>query len=321
MSDTRQNNAVFQLSGVLSQSGTSVTVSSDINNGGVVELSNAEILLVNQNGTKFERVIANVSAGTLTIVTRGITKTQALTTDSALQYEWRPGTICIVTVFSDDMPSLKFDNTYAGVQTFGAIVITKYIRDAVYADDNARDTVITSPTNGMRVYNTALGLFQKYQAGAWTDETSGGATPNASATVAGKVEIATTAQTVAGTDTGETGALLSALPSDIAKNTQSGTFVYTASSTGSDTYTANPTPALTAYTTGMMVRVKFTTANTGACSLNLSSLGDKSIKLIDGTDPLDGDIIAGSINEFIYDGTNMVLQKVAVRATNAEVLA
>lgn len=71
----------------------------------------------------------------------------------------------------------------------------------------------------------------------------------------------------------------------------------------------------------MSVRVKFDTTNTGACSLNLNSLGAKSIKLIDGSDPLDGDIAAGSFNELIYDGTNFVLQSVAVRATTAEYIA
>jgi len=38
--------------------------------------------------------------------------------------------------------------------------------------------------------------------------------------------MATSAESIAGTDTGGTGALLSVLPSDIAKNAQSGTFNY-----------------------------------------------------------------------------------------------
>lgn len=86
------------------------------------------------------------------------------------------------------------------------------------------------------------------------------------------MEIATTAESIAGTDTGGTGALLSVLPSDIAKNTQSGVFTYAASADVSDTYTATLVPALTAYATGMRVRILFTTANTGACTLNLNAL-------------------------------------------------
>ena len=179
---------------------------------------------------------------------------------------------------------------------------------------------LISAVNGMVIYNSTTGELNQYSSGAWSAISSGSTQPNASATVAGKVEIATTAQSVAGTDTGETGALLSVLPSDIAKNIQSGTFVYAASSDITDTYTATLAPAPTAYTTGMKVRVKFTTANTGACSLNLNSLGAKNIKLIDGTDPLDGDIAASGIYEFVYDGTNMVLQSVAIRATGTDSL-
>lgn len=82
------------------------------------------------------------------------------------------------------------------------------------------------------------------------------------------MEIATTAQSVAGTDTGETGALLSVIPSDIAKNVQSATFIYGADAGGDDTYVVALTPVLGAYTTGQRLRAKFTTANTGACSVD-----------------------------------------------------
>lgn len=66
--------------------------------------------------------------------------------------------------------------------------------------------------------------------------------------------------------------------------------VYTASTTGSDTYTATLVPTPTSLVTGQKVRVKFTTANTGACSLNLNSLGAVNIKTRGGNDPSDGDI-------------------------------
>lgn len=189
----------------------------------------------------------------------------------------------------------------------------------VYATTTTRDADITSPTNGMQAYVTAEGQFTDYVAGAWANRASG-TNPNASAAVAGKVEIATTAQSIAGTDTGETGALLSVLPSDIAKNVQSGTFVYGADAGGDDTYVVALTPVLGAYTTGQRLSFKATTANTGACSVDFGP-GAKNIKLVDGSDPLDGDIAAGSTNEFLYDGTNMVLQSVANRSTSAEVIA
>lgn len=50
------------------------------------------------------------------------------------------------------------------------------------------------------------------QGGTWNSLDTGTVTPNASETVSGKVEIATQAQTDAGTETGETGAILSITP-------------------------------------------------------------------------------------------------------------
>lgn len=57
----------------------------------------------------------------------------------------------------------------------------------------------------------------------------------------------------------------------------------------------------------MTVTIKFTTANTGACTLNLNGLGAKNIKTILGLNPQDNDILAGSVHDFKYDGTNFVL--------------
>jgi len=187
----------------------------------------------------------------------------------------------------------------------------------VYATTAARDSDITSPSNGMSCYITASGTFSDYIAGAWANRPTSAVSDglNASATVAGRVEIATTAQSLAGTDTGETGALLSALPSDIAKNAQSSVFTYAASTTGSDTYLASLVPALTAYATGMEIRITFTTANTGVCSINLNSLGAKNIKTLAGNDPADGHIAAASIHTLVYDGTNFQIQKPPTAST------
>lgn len=191
-------------------------------------------------------------------------------------------------------------------------------QSAVYANTTARDTAIPSPSNWMQVYITSEWKFYDYTAWSWTARESGWTFANASATVAWKVEIATTAESKAWTDTGGTWALLSVLPSDIAKNTQSWTFVYWHSTTWSDTYTVWLTPALTAYTTWMRVRVLFDTSNTWACSLNIDSLGAKSIKLKDWTDPLDWDITATRNYDFIYDGTNFVLQSIYDRASTSD---
>lgn len=73
---------------------------------------------------------------------------------------------------------------------------------------------------------------------------------------------------------------------------------------GTDTYTAGTTPALTAYTTNDRFYVKFTNANTGAATLNIDGLGAKALKKQGTTALSSGDIAAGQIVELVYDGTN-----------------
>jgi tail fiber protein gp53 len=88
---------------------------------------------------------------------------------------------------------------------------------------------------------------------------------------------------------------------------QSSSLVYAASTSSANTYTASLTPALSAYTTGMTVKIKFTHANTGAATLNINSVGAASILRDDGSSLVAGDIPASTIVDFEYDGTNFRL--------------
>jgi hypothetical protein len=75
-----------------------------------------------------------------------------------------------------------------------------------------------------------------------------------------------------------------------------------------DTYTCSFSPAITAYVTGTRYRFLANTANTGAATININSLGAKTIKKAAGgitTDLADNDIRAGQWVELVYDGTNM----------------
>ena len=63
-----------------------------------------------------------------------------------------------------------------------------------------------------------------------------------------------------------------------------------------------------AYFVGMIVRFRTSNANTGASTINVSSLGVKNIKKADGTnDPIAGDITTTSDTMLIYNGTSFVL--------------
>jgi len=198
------------------------------------------------------------------------------------------------------------DLTFTGTTTSGLKVksLTTTQRDA---SSNA--------ANWQIIYNSTTGELNVYQWGAWSAIASGSTQADASTTVAGKVEIATSAETIAWTDTGGTGAKLVALPSDQAKNIQSGTFTFGADAGGDDTYVVAVTPTLTALTTGMFVNFSATTANTGACTLDAWFGGALAIKTLWGNDPTSGDVVVG-LNRVQYNGTNWTLQN--TMATTAE---
>ena len=78
-----------------------------------------------------------------------------------------------------------------------------------------------------------------------------------------------------------------------------------------DTYTASPSPAITAYATGMEFNLKVNADNTGASTLNISAVGAKNIKKYDGAgskvDLEAGDLQQDQYYKVIYDGTDFIL--------------
>ncbi|MEK9700342.1 MAG: hypothetical protein VW270_31460, partial [Candidatus Poseidoniales archaeon] len=126
---------------------------------------------------------------------------------------------------------------------------------------------------------------------------------DASTTVKGKVELATDAETITGTDT-----VRAVTPSNISSAIASGRFSPSAADAGGDdTYSVTLDPVPAAYYAGMEVNFKPTTANTGACTLDVNGLGAKTIKKNVSTDLATGDILSGQMVKVIYDGTNFQL--------------
>lgn len=82
---------------------------------------------------------------------------------------------------------------------------------------------------------------------------------------------------------------------------------YAADSAADDSYIVTLTPVPAAYFNGMVINFKATTANTGAATLNVNSLGAKTIKKYQSEDLVTGDILAGQIITVVYDGTNFQL--------------
>ena len=125
---------------------------------------------------------------------------------------------------------------------------------------------------------------------------------NATTALQGIVELATQAEFDAGTATGGTGASLVATPA-VARGKKY--IDYAADSVGTDAYAITVAPAITAYAAGQEFTFKAGTANTGACTLDVSGLGAKDIKKNVSEALATGDILANQIVKVVYDGTNM----------------
>lgn len=79
--------------------------------------------------------------------------------------------------------------------------------------------------------------------------------------------------------------------------------LYGASSAGDDDYEITVTPVPNDYDAGDTYTFKADVANTGAATLNVNSLGAKTIKKFGTQDLATGDIIAGQMVTVRYDGT------------------
>lgn len=80
--------------------------------------------------------------------------------------------------------------------------------------------------------------------------------------------------------------------------------LYAASSAGSDTYAITVSPVPNDYDTGDTYFFKADVGNTGPATLNVNSLGAKSLVKQVNTALSTGDIVAGQIVHVVYDGTN-----------------
>lgn len=91
------------------------------------------------------------------------------------------------------------------------------------------------------------------------------------------------------------------------KQLQNNSPTYNLTTGSSNAYALALTPSIGSYQAGQEFNVKWNFTNTGACTLNVSTVGAKSIKELDGSDPASGRCVNGGQAKLRYDGTNMVL--------------
>lgn len=322
---------VYTLSGSISSTATSITLSSFTEpvTGTVYTMANLNTDIAygtiapkttSSEFISFTGITANANGtATLTGVTRGLAKKYPFTTDASYKLPHSGQSQFILS----DAPqafnkfvSVENTETIAGVKTFSSFPITPS----------------SAPTTDYQTAN------KKY-----VDDTAIAGAPDATLTVKGIVEIGTTAEIDAGTSTGGTGASLAVRPDQLASSiygtrlptagqkaglpgnntdiavgagnlyvTQTGlqhnAEKYAADAGANDTYVITLSPVPTSYTNGMVVYFKANTANTGTATINVNSLGAKTIVKYVNTTLADGDIAAGQFCTLIYDGTNFVLQ-------------
>jgi len=222
MGTNLQNNLIVQFQWDVTAASTSVAISNDIERDQVVVSSWSYAVIRNKNGSKIERVKGNASGWVFTFTKRWLDQSDSDVEVPALKKAWKTWQTMYITLLSSQIVDKQNDNTFVGTQTFNNINVNgdatfdKTIRVPVYANAAARDAAITSPTNGMIIYNTALWLNQQYINSAWSNVDTG-ATPNGDETTAGKFQWATLAQQATATETWSTGAKLVVMNKNLIK--------------------------------------------------------------------------------------------------------
>ncbi len=147
-------------------------------------------------------------------------------------------------------------------------------------------------------YNTAVGLFTGH-------ENVGGSSNVFLGNKAGYAELGSNKLYIDNSDTA-TPLIYGDFASDYVNIngdlTANGNFNYGADAGASDNYTCTIT-GITAYVVGMPIYFKANTANTGACAINVNTLGAIPLKIKGNTaDPEDNWILANEIVHCVYDG-------------------
>jgi len=251
------------------------------------------------------------TAWNLTWLTRWLSKT-AIPATAGSGLTWQAGQKVELVQMHDQMFNVQVSQTLSNPISF-SWTTNSWIRISNLT--TSQRTALTW-ANWMIVYDTTLWEHYQYIWGAWSAISAWSTQPNASITVAWKVEIATAAQSISWTDTWETWASLSILPSDIANNTQSWTFIsWTASWT--NTYSLALTPALTAYAKWIYI-VTFTNASTWASTLNINTLWAKAIQDLWWNAIATGNILIWWTYTLYYDWTQFKIIWNIAKATTAE---
>lgn len=156
------------------------------------------------------------------------------------------------------------------------------------------------------VISNTSGFYNQFPAKVNDETITGQWTFTNTPIVPGTVSDAST--TVKGVSKLSVAALLSTNPIVVGDNdTRLPQNAYGADSGTANVYAITLTPAPSAYTAGQLFVFKAAHTNTGISTLNVNSLGAKTIKMASGTDLTASTILVGQMVLVEYDGTNFQL--------------
>lgn len=91
---------------------------------------------------------------------------------------------------------------------------------------------------------------------------------------------------------------------------QEKSMAYLVTTGSANAYVAAPSPAFTAYAAGQELDIEANFTNTGSATINVSTLGAKTIKDNNGSALVGGEIVSGQIYTLQYDGTDFFIKSV-----------
>lgn len=262
-------------------------------------LSGTYSLTLDEGTSSEEHMVVTLAGSAGTITRRGLSRADGWTEVSLSKLEHDRGASAKVT----NVSQLNLQRLLNGDDAFNSVAWTGVASIAGLSTPGAGET--TKAANV--AYVNAVSI-----AGA----------SDANSTTKGIVEIATSAENIAGTVLGATGASLVATPNLNAAAVQNGSWDFAADAGASDAYAITLSPALTAYAAGQSLVFKANTSNTGAATLNVNALGAKNVKkYCNGaiSDLETNDIKASQLVHVSYDGTQYLLHTVPATSLTSAV--
>lgn len=295
------------LASAITSTATSMTLSANSVRGGG-SISGYTCLTVDEGSPSAEIICGTVSSTSVTSLTRGVSYADGVTSVAANKFSHRRGANVKIT----DFPILQIlkaqnngDATFENAIKYASGVAPSTADDL--ADKGYVDGVVVA--GGVDASTSTKGISKLSVAPA--------SPTNPIAVGDNDTRLPSAAQVGYIPTTGQKDALVGD-NTDIAVGTgnkyvtqtglQHNAEKYAADAGSNDTYVITLSPAPTSYTNGMIVYFKANTINTGAATINVNSLGAKTIVKGVNSTLSDGDIAAGQFCTLIYDGTNFVLQ-------------